>query len=62
MATDQVLCLSAPADHVRSDRPTRRFDAQEIIPGASTSMALRRLLGARNRSQRPLKFCFPGPR
>ena len=31
MATDQVLFLSAPADHVRSDRLTRRFDAQAIV-------------------------------
>jgi hypothetical protein len=38
MATDQVSFLSTPADHVRSDRLTRRFDAQEMVPSASTSI------------------------
>jgi hypothetical protein len=59
MATDQVLLLWAPADHFRSDLLTRKFDAQEIVSSASTSMALKRLLDQRNRSRRPSNVFSP---
>jgi hypothetical protein len=38
----------------------RRFGALARVAGAPASWALRRLLGTRNRSQRPSKCCFPG--
>ena len=58
----RLLLLWAPADHVRSDRLTRRFDAQEIVLSAPTSWTLERLLDARNRTQRPSKCFLPARR
>jgi hypothetical protein len=56
------VALSAPADQVRADRLTRRFDALEMFPSASTSVALRRDLLKRKSLAEAFGAHFPGSR